>query len=201
MANNDICVCVLMGEHACKFVTKKLPCVAHFEHKYFLYPRRIFLCMHQSCLISRVGVPSLADCDQSHLCNQWFRISRTAPVKKSEIFYLSFWVWISLFVSRDFPLAVCPTQSGTVVFPHRATGFECNLLHLRACLCVRAFMQAVTSESSNIKGVELYVASVEPVIDLGGIFLKELRHWDHQGLLLPTDMDKLNFHCFSHRLY
>lgn len=59
--------------------------------------------MQPSRLISRVGVPLLADCDQSHLCNQWLRISRAAPLKKAEIFRLSLLGWISLFVSRDFP--------------------------------------------------------------------------------------------------
>lgn len=148
MANNDICVCVL-GESLCEFVSKKLPFAAHFEHKYFLYPWRIFLCMHQSCLISRVGVPSLADCDQNHLCNQSFRISRTAPVKKSEIFYLSFWVWISLFVSRDFPLAVCPTHRVAQLSSHtgqlalNAIFYICvhASVCVYACVCVHLCKQ------------------------------------------------------------
>lgn len=96
-------------------------------------------------------------------------------------FTFLFWVWISLFVSGDFPLAECPVHR----VAHRATGFECNLLHL----CVGACVYALVNESSNIKALDYTsVTSVEPVIDLTVIFLKESHHWDHQTLLFDTDL-------------
>lgn len=47
-------------------------------------------------------------------------------------FTFLFWVWISLFVNGDFTQAECPVHR----VAHRATGFECNLLHLCVCVCV-----------------------------------------------------------------
>lgn len=127
------------------------------------------------------------DDDRSHLCNQWLSV-RTAPAEKSEIFYLSILSLNRSLRQQGFSFGrVSYTQIGTVVFPRRVTGFECDLLHLRACLCVRVFIQAVTGESSDIKGVESQAPAVGPARDLRVVFLKELPHWHHQALSFSSD--------------
>lgn len=94
-------VCMLEGDCLRESLTKRLPQI-------FILFKEDFPSHAPALWFQERGVFSLTNCDKSHPCNQWFRVSRAAPVRKCEIIYPSFCLWIYLFVSRDFPLAECP---------------------------------------------------------------------------------------------
>lgn len=135
----------------------------------FMHGGFSFACIRE---VWRVRAPRLADCDQSHLCNQWLRISRAAPTKTAEIFYLSSLSQNISLRQQGFSFG---RVSNTRLSSHARQPTLDMISYIGAHACARSHLwkqwetKAATSKRQK-------VTAVESVIGLRVIAMKELRH-------------------------
>lgn len=175
-------------EYLCVYAIKELPDEPVFKSKCFLHPLKSFLCMHQRCLES--GRPKLG--------RLWPKQSMQSVTQNQQNeFSEEVWNILPFFLTSEY---ISPSArvflwlsvqcKMTQLSSHTEPLTLDILLYICVHVSVRSHLEKQWQTKEATSKLQNFTAVVS-VIAFRVISLKELHHWNHQSLVLASDLCKL----------